>query len=155
MINPSPQSRPDVFAMILQSSGDPAPMVQAARQDLPAGELWQPPEEEGQLAVDVIESGPELVIISTMAGADQERIEVYLHNDLLTIRGERRRPLPASDRLEYIHAECFWGPFSRTIVLPVEVHAHKAKAEYKNGVLTVWIEKRNIDARIPIKIVDE
>ena len=122
---------------------------------VPLDVLWQPPQEEGQLCVDVADRGHELVVLSTMAGADREKIEVYLHNDLLTIRGVRHRPLPASDRLDYLHAECFWGPFSRTIVLPVEVQPHRARAEYKNGVLIVSIPKRQTDARIPVMIVEE
>ena len=155
MIGTSKQPNPDVFEMILQSVGDATAPVAAARKEVPIGEVWRPPQEEGQLALDVADRGHELVVLSTMAGADPERIEVYLHNDLLTIRGERRRPLPAADSLDYLHAECFWGPFSRTVVLPVEVQPHRARAEYKNGVLIVSIPKRQTDARIPVMIVDE
>lgn len=155
MINTDKQSNPDVFEMILQAVGDATPLVQAERKAVPAGEVWQPPQEEGQLAVDVADAGRELIVISTMAGAEAGKIEVYLHNDLLTIRGERQRPVRSSESLDYLHTECFWGPFSRTIVLPVEVQPHRARAEYKNGVLLVSIPKRQVDARIPVVVVEE
>lgn len=115
---------------------------------------WEADHNEGKLAVDIAETDNEIFIVSTIAGVVFDKIDVYLHNDLLTIHGERENPL-AGTGVEYAHAECFWGSFSRTIVLPSEVKAEQAQAEYKNGLLTIRIPKRKVDARIPVRIVEE
>ena len=141
----------DVFEMILHATANESALV-SARPKIRA-ESWQLPEEEGQLAVDVMEEGAGIFVIAPMAGADPERIEVTIHNDLVTIRGTRQRPI-GGDSLAR-HSECFWGKFSRTIVLPVDVKPDGAWAEYKNGVLTVRIPKRKTDASIPVTVVDE
>ncbi len=117
-------------------------------------ETWQEEQAEGQLAVDVAQTEKEVVVVSTLAGALIDQIEVFLHNDLLTIRGKRISPL-ASQEADYFHQECFWGKFSRTIILPVEVKGDLARAEYNNGVLTIWIPKQKIDRQIPVVVVDE
>ncbi len=110
-------------------------------------------QEEGQLCVDVAQTADELVVIATMAGTPPEKLELHLHNDLLTIRGERRSAMP--NESEYFHQEIFWGKFSRSIVLPVDVKHELTKAEYKNGILTVHLPKVQSGKSIPIVIVEE
>lgn len=108
---------------------------------------------EGQLSVDVAETEKELVIVAPMAGAPKNKIELHLHNDLLTIRGERLSPLPEG---AYFHfSECYWGRFSRSIVLPTDVHLEMAKAEYRFGLLVVHLPKVKINQSIPITVVEE
>lgn len=125
-------------------------------QTWPLGdEHWSTAETEGKLAVDVAETGDMIIVITTIAGASLEAIEVFAHNDIITIRGRRDAPMLPEDTAEFIHTECFWGPFSRTIVLPSEVKAEQARAEYKNGVLTIRIPKRKVDTKIQVKIIEE
>lgn len=116
-------------------------------------EEWQY-ESEGQLAVDVAETQDSIVVVSTVAGASVGDIEVSLHNDLLTIRGVRLSPL-AGQEVQHFYQECFWGKFSRTIVLPEEVRGEQALAEYKNGLLIVRIPKHESSRKIPVTIVEE
>jgi HSP20 family protein len=147
--------QPDVFEMILDSMGTKTSFAHATPKEDSTDSPWLQPQEEGQLAIDVVDNGKELVVISTMAGADTDKIEVYVHNDLLTVRGVRKQPFANDNKIQFLHKECFWGPFSRTVVLPVDVNGHKAKAEFKNGVLIVYIEKRDSNNKIPIKIVED
>lgn len=156
MTHQRPQHKVDVFEMILHPMGDNAPVLAHAvpRPLAPMAE-WQPPAEEGQLAVDVAETDKEIIVVSTMAGAALDKLEVCVHNDLLTIRGVRSSPLGRKDGLSYFHEECFWGVFSRSLVLPVDVRGEGARAEYKNGVLTVRIPKHKTEAKIPVRIVDD
>lgn len=105
--------------------------------------------------VDVIHTDKELIIAAAMAGAVSDKIEIYLHNDLLTIRGMRYSPFKKLGQASFLHQECFWGKFSRTIVLPVDVKADLARAEYCNGILTIRIPKHKIDTQIPVVVVDE
>ncbi len=120
-------------------------------------EEWTSDHLEGQLAVDVMEIGNNIVILSTMAGAVADKIEVHIDNDLLTIRGERVSPTVLTSHDDScFHQECFWGSFSRTVVLPVHVKGDLAKAEYKNGILKITVPKlKKHDRKIPIKIVED
>ncbi len=145
-----------VFELILQSgAGEQYDLRRAfaAPADLAVPENWAVEHKEGQLAVDVAEIEKEIIVVSTIAGADADKIEVYIHNDLLTIRGTRVTPIPAG--ANHFHSECYWGRFSRTIVLPVEVKADLSSAEYHSGVLTIKIPKQKTDAKVPIVIVDD
>ncbi len=120
----------------------------------PAGpDLWSN-KGEGKLSVDVLDAGQEIIVLAPMAGARQEAIEISVHNDIITIRGERHLP-DLKTVPEFIHTECYWGPFSRTIVLPAEVKSEQSRAEYRNGVLVVRIPKRAANAKIPVKIIEE
>ena len=108
---------------------------------------------EGQLAVDVAQTPEELIVIAAMAGTAPENIELHLHNDLLTIRGERKSPIEAT--AEHFYQEGYWGKFSRSIVLPVDVKAEMVQAQYKNGVLIIRLPKANKNSDIPIMVIEE
>jgi len=118
-------------------------------------DTWSTVHHEGQLAVDVLQTKKDVIVIAPMGGAIAENIEVYAKNDVLTIKGKRIPPIEIIEEKEYFHQETFWGKFSRTVVLPVDVKGEKAKAEYKNGVLTVTIPKRRTNAKIAVEIVDD
>ena len=117
------------------------------------GEAPNTLEGEGKLSVDVLQSESEVAIVATMAGTKPEDIELHLHNDLLTIRGHRHNP--ASPSFEPYFTECFWGSFSRTIVLPADVRPELARAEYRHGVLPISLPKAKPDNSIPIMVVEE
>lgn len=110
---------------------------------------------EGQLSVDVFVTDKKIIMVAPMAGADTAAITVTLHDDVLTIRGVRELPLSMHDVRHITHQECFWGPFSRTIVLPHPVLSHKVQAEYTNGTLVVELTKAHIESKIPVHISDE
>jgi len=109
--------------------------------------------EEGQLCVDVAETEVELIVVCPMAGTLPKNLELHLHNDLLTVKGERYSAIPAS--AYYHHKECYFGKFSRSIVMPVDVKVENSSAEYKNGLLTIRIPKAKSDLNIPVYIVEE
>ena len=97
-------------------------------------------EEEGQLAIDVYHDDERIVIKSTIAGAQPENLKISLHNDLLIIKGKRENKEIISED-NYLFKECYWGPFSRSIILPSEVDSKRVEAEIENGVLTVVLYK--------------
>jgi HSP20 family protein len=112
-----------------------------------------PEQTEGELAVDVLETSEELIIVATIAGARVENIQLHLHNDFLTIRGHRDPPV--SGAVDFFYQECFWGKFSRTIVLPVDVRPELATSEYRNGVLLIRLPKSRPAGAIPIMVIEE
>jgi len=97
---------------------------------------------EGELAVDVYQTPTAFVIESTIAGANPEDIDISLSPDSITIKGKREKEEKIKAE-NYIHQECYWGRFSRTIILPQEIDPDKAQASLKNGVLKVTLPKLN------------
>ncbi|OGH91674.1 MAG: hypothetical protein A2534_00570 [Candidatus Magasanikbacteria bacterium RIFOXYD2_FULL_39_9] len=108
---------------------------------------------EGQLAVDVAQTADELVVVAAMAGTKPEHIELHLHNDLLTIRGERSSPVGVAG--EHFYQDCYWGKFSRSIMLPINVKVEMAQAQYTNGVLVIRLPKASGGNNIPIMVVED
>ncbi|MCD4693913.1 Hsp20/alpha crystallin family protein [bacterium] len=107
--------------------------------------------EEGQLSIDVYETNKKIIIVSTIAGVKPEDLDISLHNDMLTIRGERKRSEEVKED-DYLYQECFWGYFSRSIILPTEVDTKKIDAVMENGVLTINLEKVSEENNISVKI---
>lgn len=108
-------------------------------------------EQEGQLTVDVFQDDQNIVIQSTIAGVSPDDLDVSITNDMVTIRGERRRMYNV-DAQDYFYQECYWGPFSRSIILPVEIDADRAEAKIRNGVLTIRIPKANAAMTRKLKV---
>jgi len=102
-------------------------------------EKW-PPEEEGQLTIDVYQTENDIVIKSTIAGVKSEDIDVTITNDMITIKGLRRQD-ESMPQENYYYQELYWGPFSRSVILPVDVDTDKVKASMKNGILTIKLPK--------------
>lgn len=111
-------------------------------------------EDEGQLAVDVYQKGDNIIIQATIAGIDPDKLDISLHNDILTIRGERKQ-VSEVDEEDYFYKECYWGRFSRSIILPLEVKSEDISASIKNGVLQIILPKSNPKSKIKIKVIDE
>ncbi len=97
-------------------------------------------EYEGQLTIDMYQTKDNVIIKSTIAGVRPEDIDVTIANDMVTIRGERRRDFDASSE-DYFYQECYWGSFSRSVVLPVDVDIENVTADLKDGILTVVLPK--------------
>lgn len=108
-------------------------------------------EEEGQLAVDVYATPSMFVIESVIAGVKSEDIDVAITIDSVTISGKRTKDDRDSER-EYLCQECFWGKFSRTIILPSEIDSEHAIASFKNGILRVTLHKILRDKPKKLKI---
>ena len=106
---------------------------------------------EEQLAIDVYQTSNNIVIKSTIAGVKSEDIKISLSNDILTIKGARKKQ--DNKNIEhYLYKECFWGAFSRTIILPMEVKINKINATLEDGVLTITLPINKIETEKIIKI---
>ncbi len=99
-------------------------------------------EDEGQLTVDVYQTPLEVVVESPIAGVEEKDLDIDITSDTVTIRGKRERERRIREE-DYIYQECYWGRFSRSVVLPTEVDADRAEAKIKNGVLTITLPKLN------------
>ncbi len=120
-----------------------------------SSESWLSPEPEGQLAIDVSETPQAVIITAPIAGVKPEDLEIFVSNDLVTIRGRREDSLEKISR-NFLFQECFWGAFSRSIILPVQVLSEGAEAKLKNGVLTITLPKFSGSSYLPVtEVYDE
>ncbi|MDD5528225.1 MAG: Hsp20/alpha crystallin family protein [Patescibacteria group bacterium] len=107
--------------------------------------------EEGQLSIDVYETEKNIVIKSTIAGVKPDDLDITIDNDMLTIRGHRHDEAKEEGR-DYLYQECYWGSFSRSVILPVEVDAKKIDASLENGVLTIVLKKIKKAGKVGVRI---
>ena len=115
---------------------------------------WMDSEYSGQLAVDVYEQGKNVIVRAAIAGVRADDIDITVNNDMVTIKGTRHvdDELPAG---EYLYQECYWGSFSRTIILPYDINPNGVKAAIKNGILRIALPKMDKPKAPPISVVDE
>lgn len=106
--------------------------------------------DEGQLALDVIETPENIIVRSAIAGVKEQDLDIHVSEDLVTVRGERHVDV-LPDRATVHYEECFWGAFSRSVVLPCRVKADEAEAALKNGILTVLIPKASDSGRLHVR----
>lgn len=99
---------------------------------------------EGQLTIDVYQTENEIVIKSTIAGVKPEDLDVSINNDMVTIKGERKNE-EIVEGGNYYYQECYWGGFSRSVLLPVDVIPEKVDASLKNGILTIRLPKADVN----------
>jgi len=110
---------------------------------------------EGQLAVDVYQDKKNIYIKAAIAGVEPEDIDIDLNNDMITIKGKRRHYQENIDEDDYYIKECYWGGFSRSIILPVDIQTDKVKATIKHGLLTIVLPKSKRPRHTKIKVQEE
>lgn len=93
--------------------------------------------------VDIYETENELVLKLDVPGVNQNEIDIQLENGTLTIKGERKFE-NASDSKGYHRIERNYGAFARSFSLPDTVDSEKVRAEYKDGVLTILVAKKEL-----------
>jgi HSP20 family protein len=106
---------------------------------------------EGQLTIDVYQTDNDIVIKSTIAGVKPEDLDVSINSDMVTIRGERKNEEEVPEE-NYYYQECYWGAFSRSVILPVDVISEKSEASMKNGILTVRLPKADVTRTKKIQV---
>ncbi|MBI2410986.1 MAG: Hsp20/alpha crystallin family protein [Candidatus Kerfeldbacteria bacterium] len=96
---------------------------------------------DGQLAVDVFQTETEIIITSTVAGVRSADLDIDMNGDMITIRGIRRQRFPELTDDQYFIRECYWGGFSRSIILPMDIQHDRVEAMLENGLLTIRLPK--------------
>lgn len=118
-----------------------------------AEESWEDEEPmPGQLAVDVYETGEKLIVKARTAGVNKSDLDVSISDGILTISGT----LSSGDDAEATQwhmQECYWGEFSRTLALPVQVKEDEVEAVLKDGVLTIGFTKIKTEQARKIEIM--
>lgn len=106
--------------------------------------VWSP-------AVDIHETDSELVLKADLPEINEKNLDIRVENNMLTLRGERKFEQATSED-NYLRVERAYGTFSRSFSLPNTVNAEAIQAEYRNGVLTVRMPKREESKPRQIKV---
>ena len=109
---------------------------------------------EGQLAVDVYSTDSEFCVQAPIAGVTPEDLDISFENEMLIIKGERKMP-DVSKEKNYFYQECYWGTFSREIILPDDADTQRIKASLQKGILTVKIPLTRKEKKKKITVVTE
>jgi HSP20 family protein len=142
----------DITAAFL--SEDDAPVAdEPTDSPVAADDDWSDDEPvAGQLAVDVYETKEKLIVKGRVAGVNKQDLDVSISDNTLTVKGTLSSG--AEDDVEnYFLQECYWGEFSRSIVLPVQVKEDEIEALLKDGVLTISFSKVKQDTVKKIQVL--
>lgn len=97
--------------------------------------------EVGQIALDILENAEKITIIAPIAGVDTSEIDISISRNILTISGDRKHPKVYDSADRVLVKECFFGPFSRSVILPENLAFNKVHATMENNLLSVDIPK--------------
>ncbi len=98
------------------------------------GNAWSVP------AIDMYQTDNEVVVKASIPGVKAEEVQINVTGEILTIKGEVRQKEETKEKAYHIR-EQRWGMFERSVALPTEVIADKARAEFENGVVTITLPK--------------
>ena len=105
---------------------------------------WAPP-------VDIFETEDAIVLKAELPGVDPKDVEVRVEDNNLYLKGERNYEKEVKEQ-NYHRIERSYGSFARSFSLPNSIDAEKVKAEYKDGLLTLTMPKREETKPKTIKI---
>lgn len=92
-------------------------------------------------SVELIDRGREVVLRAELPGVKKEEVDLTVQDGAITVKGEFKRDETVKDE-DYYFSERRYGHFERTVPLPEEVDADRAKASSRDGVLEVVLPKR-------------
>jgi HSP20 family protein len=144
----------DITAAFLSEEEVPAaePDTRATQPADDVADEWNEDEPvAGQLAVDVYETREKLFVKGRVAGVNKSDLDVSISDNTLTIKGTLSAG-NEDDVENYFLQECYWGEFSRSLVLPVPVKEEEIEAVLKDGVLTISFAKMKQDTIKKIEI---
>jgi HSP20 family protein len=115
------------------------------RWSLPAVLDIEPP------VVDLYADKDDLVVKAELPGIEKQDIEVNVTDHTLTIKGEKKKAEEIEEE-KYYQSERSFGSFHRSLELPSDIQAEKAKASFKNGILEVRLPKSEVAKAKEIKV---
>ncbi len=91
-------------------------------------------------AIDVYQTKDEVVVETSLAGVDPEKVEVAIENDVLSIKGKMEHQSEVEEK-NYYRKEIRSGSFYRSVALPTHVLGDKAQASFSKGILVIKVPK--------------
>jgi len=110
--------------------------------------VFEDEQEAGQIALDIIETPKKIKIYAPIAGLELEEIDLTLSKGVLTIKWEREKPSSYFDEENVVrNLECYWGKFTRNIILPENLDFDRVKAVMENNLLKITIPKLHVSSQ--------
>ena len=122
-----------------EEAEDPVAPAQSKQQASPQNDEWMA-DYEGQLNIDMYQTKDNVIIKSTIAGVRPEDIDITVANDMVTVKGARKKEENIAQE-DYFYQECYWGNFSRSVIVPVDIDSEHIEADLKDGILTIIVPK--------------
>ena len=94
-----------------------------------------------QIAVDVLDLAEEIIIVAPVAWVDPSEIDIALSRNILTLSWERKEAPIYLDAKRMLVEECYYGPFSRSIILPENLAFNKIKATVDHNTIIIHVPK--------------
>jgi len=102
-------------------------------------------------ALDIAESDNEFIVKAEIPGCKPEDIDISVHGNVLTIKGEKKQEEEKKEK-GYYHVERSYGSFRRDLTLAAEVDTAKIQAECRDGVITITLPKSEKAKPTKIKV---
>jgi HSP20 family protein len=122
----------------------------SARPETEAGGTDSGPQ---RIPINVYETDEDVVIVAPMPGVEAENVDIEVVGATVTLSASLRGP--GQDDRRYLLREWTYGPYERTIPLPVEIDAQHANASHSNGILVLSLPKaaRTKAVHVPLRQV--
>ncbi|MDD2487308.1 MAG: Hsp20/alpha crystallin family protein [Candidatus Gracilibacteria bacterium] len=104
-------------------------------------------EDIGQVALDIIDLEDSIIIVAPLAGIAMDDVDISISKNILTVSGERNRPMFYNDSEKILVEECFFGPFSRSIIMPENLAFNKIRATMENNLLAIEVPKLQFNSK--------
>jgi HSP20 family protein len=101
----------------------------------------------GQVALDILDLEDSITIFAPLAGIDIANIDISVTRNILTISWERIRPALYAESSRLLVSECFYGPFSRSVILPENLAFNKVAATMEDNLLAIAIPKLSFPSK--------
>jgi len=91
-------------------------------------------------AIDMYQTDDEIVVKAALPGIKADEVQINVTGEMLTLKGETKHEEEKKEKAWHIREQRY-GSFERSVVLPTDVVADKAKADFEDGILTVILPK--------------
>ena len=91
-------------------------------------------------AIDMYQTDDEIVVKAALPGIKADEVQINITGEVLTLKGDVQQNQEMEEKAWHLREQRF-GSFERSIALPTDVVADKAKAEFENGILTITLPK--------------
>ena len=91
-------------------------------------------------AIDMYQTDDEIVVKAALPGIKADEVQINITGEALTLKGEMKQEQEKKEKAWHIREQRY-GVFERSVILPTDVVADKAKAEFENGILTITLPK--------------
>lgn len=134
---------------LIRFNQHPVSLLSELLEDFDMNFFTRNPETRGMVpAVNIRESEDNFVLDVAAPGMKKEDFKINLDNNVLTISSEQKNENEEKNE-KYTRKEFFYNAFSRSFTLPKTIDLDKIRADYKDGVLSVSLPKRE-DAKVAV-----